>query len=393
MHSLLFVDDEKAILKSLMRLFFRRGLVLFFAEDGEEALKILAENHVDMVVSDMRMPKMDGHKLLKEVQRLYPDTIRFILSGHTDEREIYKAVLDGSAKMYLLKPWEPEKLFNFVMGTFELLDILEDKKIISLADKLKYLTVQQSVQRELYQFNEKEENTSKLAEAVEKDLGATAKVLQFVNSSYFDIKVGSVRQAVAYLGSNILKVILSNGEDFIKEESYDFSQENYSILLEQGNLTKRLLGIIYKTMLKKEFSEVAASAGLLHDIGLVLKGDKGVDHYFEMRDKTNSVAEEKLEATHEEIGGYLLKWWGIPEAIYEGALYHHSPLLASPANQELVCAIHLADYHAWKTLGRETPKLDNRIYQLLGINQDTYEAIIIEGLKAADSQEFGGVKL
>ena len=375
MHSLLFVDDEKAILKSLMRLFFRRGLVLYFAEDGEEALKILAENHVDMVVSDMRMPKMDGHKLLKEVQRLYPDTIRFILSGHTDEREIYKAVLDGSAKMYLLKPWEPEKLFNFVMGTFELLDILKDKKIISLADKLKYLTVRQSVQMELYQFNEKEENTSKLAVAVENDLGATAKVLQFVNSSYFDIKVGSVRQAVAYLGSSILKLILSNGEDFVKEEAYDFSQENYSILLEQANLTKRILGIIYKKVLKKEFSEVAASAGLLHDIGLVLESNY------------------EVEATHEEIGGYLLKWWGIPEAIYEGALYHHSPLLASLSNQELVCAIHLADYHALKTLGRGTPKLDNRIYQLLGINQDTYEAIIIEGLKVEDSKEFDEVKL
>ena len=388
MHSLLFVDDEKAILKSLMRLFFRRGLVLFFAEDGEEALKIMSENHVDMVVSDMRMPKMDGHKLLKEVQRLYPHTIRFILSGHTDEREIYKAVLDGSAKMYLLKPWEPEKLFNFIMGTFELLDILQEKKIINLADKLKYLAIQQSVQRKLYQFMDKEENTSKLVEAIENDLGATARVLKFVNSSYFDIKVGSVKQAVAYLGSNIVKVILSNGEDFLKEESYDVGQGNYSILQEQGNLTKRILGILYKKILKKEFSEVAAAAGLLHDIGLVLKDNRGIDNYFAIEDKISSVFDDNMEATHEEIGGYILKWWGIPEAIYESALFHHSPLLASPANQELVCAIHLADYHAWKTLGRETPKLDNRIFELLEIDQDKYEAIIIEGLNVEDSQEF-----
>lgn len=388
MHSLLFVDDEKAILKSLMRLFFRRGLVLFFAEDGEEALKIMSENHVDMVVSDMRMPKMDGHKLLKEVQRLYPHTIRFILSGHTDEREIYKAVLDGSAKMYLLKPWEPEKLFNFIMGTFELLDILQEKKIINLADKLKYLAIQQSVQRKLYQFMDKEENTSKLVEAIENDLGATARVLKFVNSSYFDIKVGSVKQAVAYLGSNIVKVILSNGEDFLKEESYDVGQGNYSILQEQGNLTKRISEILFNKILKKEFSEVAASAGLLHNIGLVLKGNQEIDDFCTIKDKTSSVFDDNMEATHEEIGGYILKWWGIPEAIYESALFHHSPLLASPANQELVCAIHLADYHAWKKLGRETPKLDNRIFELLEIDQDKYEAIIIEGLNVEDSQEF-----
>jgi len=78
MHSILFLDDEKAILKSLRRLFIGYDYKLFFAEDGNQALQIMSENAVEMVISDMRMPLMNGHKFLKEVRRLYPNTIRIV---------------------------------------------------------------------------------------------------------------------------------------------------------------------------------------------------------------------------------------------------------------------------------------------------------------------------
>lgn len=84
--SILFVDDEKAILNSIRREFFDSPYDVYIANGGREALDILEKNHIDLIVSDMRMPEMDGYELLKRVKLLYPEVTRLILSGFTDEK-------------------------------------------------------------------------------------------------------------------------------------------------------------------------------------------------------------------------------------------------------------------------------------------------------------------
>ena len=175
MRSILFVDDEKAILRSLKRLFFHSGWGLYLAEDGSEALRILSENHIDMVISDMRMPNMDGYKLLKEIRRLYPHTIRLILSGFSDEKEIYRAVLDGSAKNYLLKPWEPDKLKDFIKSTFELYDKLCDGKYLNYIENMRFLPTLHCVVEEINKMLEADADISEIAETIEMDPGLSAK--------------------------------------------------------------------------------------------------------------------------------------------------------------------------------------------------------------------------
>ena len=78
---ILFVDDEAQILKSIRRLFMDTEYEVITAESGSEALDILANNKIDLIVSDMRMPNMSGYELLREVKRRFPHIVRIILSG------------------------------------------------------------------------------------------------------------------------------------------------------------------------------------------------------------------------------------------------------------------------------------------------------------------------
>ncbi|MGC5699090.1 response regulator [Pseudomonas sp. NFXW11] len=108
--SLLLVDDEASILSSLRRLLRSEPYEVLLAESGARALEILAERPVDLVLSDARMPGMDGAALLARVRQLYPATRRILLTGYADLDTIVKAVNDGQIHQYLSKPWNDEEL-------------------------------------------------------------------------------------------------------------------------------------------------------------------------------------------------------------------------------------------------------------------------------------------
>src|SRR5580704_15475062 len=111
---ILFVDDEPLILQGLQRMLRgqRREWTMEFAENAEQALAQMEKAAFDVVVSDMRMPGMNGAQLLTEVMRLYPRTIRIILSGHADRDLILQCV--GSTHQYLSKPCDPEALKSVI---------------------------------------------------------------------------------------------------------------------------------------------------------------------------------------------------------------------------------------------------------------------------------------
>ena len=387
MHSILFVDDEKSILKSLRRLFISFNYELFFAEDGTQALQIMSETPIEMVISDMRMPLMNGHKFLKEVRRLYPNTIRIILSGFSDEKEIYKAVLDGSAKMYLLKPWEPVQLIDSISNLFEFKDRLESKHILNIIDKINDLPAVTDIYSKLCNLIENEGSIAEIAELIEEDPAISAKILQLINSAFYNKKIGSVKQAVVYLGINVIKnmVLSTSLFSYVATNSKAHFNQLFS---HQAILTNKILEFTYEEFLEKKLPVNYLTAGLLHDIGLVVMQKHFSDKYLNafkicsIQGRAIYEAESEMFAvTHQEIGGYLLEWWGIPYPIVESSLYHHDPLASSTVNRELVCAVHLADYYAWCYLGiKNLVKLDDRVFDLMGLNQERCESLVNEAL-------------
>lgn len=162
--TILFVDDEKNILSSLKRLF--RPLIenIMVAESGAEGLTMLEQAKVDIVVSDMRMPEMDGAEFLKQVAEKYPDTIRILLTGYADITSTIDAINKGSIYRYISKPWEDNDIRLTIQHALKS-KFLEKERI-----RLQALTKSQNI--ELKELNENlEERVKARTEEVRQTMG------------------------------------------------------------------------------------------------------------------------------------------------------------------------------------------------------------------------------
>ena len=141
-HSILCVDDEKNILNSLRRLLRQENYNLLTASSGAEGLKLLEETHVQLVISDQRMPEMSGVEFLSQVREKYPEIIRIILSGYTDVNSITDAINKGHIYKFLLKPWDEQNLFLEIRQALQKYDLVEDnqrlhQKVLTQNEELK----------------------------------------------------------------------------------------------------------------------------------------------------------------------------------------------------------------------------------------------------------------
>jgi response regulator RpfG family c-di-GMP phosphodiesterase len=127
-HTVLCVDDEKSIINSIKRLVRREGYRLLTAHSGHDGLKLLAENDVQVVISDQRMPEMNGTEFLKQVKELYPDVLRIILSGYTEVDSITEAINEGSVYKFFLKPWNDHNLKLEIRQALEQYDLIQVNK-------------------------------------------------------------------------------------------------------------------------------------------------------------------------------------------------------------------------------------------------------------------------
>lgn len=107
---ILIVDDEENILSSLKRLFRKEPYQILTAPSGEEGLEILGDHPVDLIISDLKMPQMNGIEFLKRAREKNSVPLRIILTGHADLKSIIQAIDQGEIYRFLLKPWDDEEL-------------------------------------------------------------------------------------------------------------------------------------------------------------------------------------------------------------------------------------------------------------------------------------------
>lgn len=210
--SVLFVDDERSILKSLERLFFYSDIDALFAHSGAEGLKILGNQPIDIVVSDMKMPEMDGHQFLRQVKKSFPGTTRIILSGYASENELFESIIDGSNSLYLLKPWKGEELKTTIEHIFAARDLYRNLSIFEFANKLENLSMIPGIYNSVSNLIEQDADISAIANVIEGDPTVTASVLRVVNSAFYNIKTASITQAITFLSLPVVKsIVLSCG--------------------------------------------------------------------------------------------------------------------------------------------------------------------------------------
>ena len=213
---IVFVDDDARVLDGLRRQFCRQRKAwnMRFAKSCADALRLLEERRADVVVSDMRMPVMNGAALLSEVQRQWPDTVRLILSGQT-ERMCPKDI--GVVHQFLQKPCSPEQILRAVTQTTERAALIESEELRGIASGLRSLPVLSDVHRRLLgRLNDPDSGMREICEIVEGDIGLSTKLLQMVNSAFFGLhtQVRSVSKAVTLLGLRNLKDLVVAGRVF-----------------------------------------------------------------------------------------------------------------------------------------------------------------------------------
>ena len=351
MKTILFVDDEPNILQGLRRMLrpLRKEWQMFFAEGAMEALAILDEQNVDIVVSDMRMPEYDGAYLLGEVQKRSPGTARIILSGHAEQEMAIRSV--AATHQFLAKPCDAETLRETVQRTCQLREMMADPELQRVATELGRLPSVPSIYQAMTaEMSQPEPDIKSVAAIIADDLAMSAKILQLVNSAFFGLRrsVSSIEQAVTYLGLNVIRSLVLSQSAF---RIFDGVQgaESVGSLSRRGQQVGTLARAIARTATDNAvMSEEAFQAGMLHELGkLIIASElpaeqRRIDAV--RRDGSTRADADRavLRVTHGELGGYLLGLWGLSDGIVEAIAYQAEPSRTALIGFAPVVAVHVA---------------------------------------------------
>lgn len=352
---ILFVDDEPRLLEGLQRSLrpLRKEWTASFAPGGEEALAVLACEPFDVIVTDMRMPGMDGASLLSEVTHRHPDVLRLVLSGQSDLESVVKSA--GVTHQYLSKPCSIETLKNAVNRAVSLRDLLTTSTLKQLVSRLGSIPSVPPLYLELTEcLKSPDASIEKAGAIIQKDMGMTAKVLQLVNSALFGAagRITSAADAVVYLGLDTIRALvltLHAFSEFQPGAAASFSiDELWQHSLATGALAERVIRTIPSST-AAQYDQMGM-VGLLHDVGRLVLAANLPESY----EQAHRLAEERrmvyweaerevFGSTHAEVGAYLFGIWGLPEAIVEAAAYHHMPARCPHPATAILTALHVAD--------------------------------------------------
>ncbi len=330
---ILFVDDEPKLLKGLERSLrgMRDQWEMHFVTGGPEALEAMARTPFDVVISDMRMPGMDGAQLLDLVRKRFSETVRMVLSGQADKDAIFRAI--RPTHQYLSKPCDIEELKQKLKCALALRDVLDSPELKQKVSQMEAVPSLPLLYRRLR--NELESTHPSLREVgdiVSRDLGMTAKLLQLVNSGFLGTAscLSSPQQAVSIMGiDNLRTTVLSGG---LFSELPEPLADSLAPLWKHAYTTAQYAQAIARC---EEASEVVVqncfAAGLLHEIGWIVLASTCGDQFEALCSKPNRdlpAAKQEKEifgGTHALVGAYLLGLWGLPYSVVDAVAGHHAP--------------------------------------------------------------------
>jgi HD-like signal output (HDOD) protein len=330
----LFVDDDPSILKSLKLVFHRERATwdTIYAPGADAALVELRAAPFDVVVSDMRMPTIDGAQLLEIVKDESPATFRIILSGDTPTAML-RAM--SASHVILGKPCDRATLRDAIMRAHAVARATGNPNVRALLGRIDKLP---SPPRTYLELTEVVENPRSglddVAAIVARDTALAAKVMQLASSAAFGRRGAmSLRAAVGLLGFELLRGVALTTTLFAPGKPG--LEELQEIALRAAAIARDLA--------PPALRDLAFVAGLLHDVGRIVLG--GLD------DKSVALAAE-LDIDPAQLGAHLLGMWGLPCEIVEAIACYRDPQRAAPAIQPLAAAIQAAVEQATEAVGR-----------------------------------------
>jgi putative nucleotidyltransferase with HDIG domain len=350
MKRILFVDDDAPVLSGLrVRLHrLRNRWDMHFVESGVAAVAELERSPFDVVVSDMRMPGMDGAELLRVVRDRWPETIRIILSGYAELQQVVRLV--PYAHQYYSKPCEAGQLENLIDRCLRLHELLSQPALRAVVGRVCNLPAMPQVYAKLQSMlADDDTSVHEVAQLISADAAIAAKVLQLVNSAFFRLarRITNIEQAVSHLGFAAIRNLVLSAEVFSR-----WPGRNTTCALDIDKLQSHVHAVAAAArslVADSTRADDALLAGLLHDIGYWVLAN-------ECRDALNdSLAVATLEhiplheaetrvigASHAQIGAYLLGIWGLPYPVIEAVAHHHTPHSVPQAEFEPLAALVVA---------------------------------------------------
>lgn len=336
MSNILFVDDDKNVLNGLRRR-LRSTCPEWntsFASSGAEALSLCDKSSFDVVVSDMRMPGMDGAELLERIQKINPDTVRIILSGYSDDEAILRTV--GPAQRYLAKPCDDKVLIETIRRTLEMRALLNKPDIRTIVGNIDALaSPPDTYMRLIDALEDPKAGNDKIAGIVSSDIALTAEVLKLTNSGYFALptKITSISHAVRMIGTDTLKSLTLFVGLFKSFEGPSTVGDLIMTLCRRSQQIGVAAALIAeKEQLDRDTCRLLPAIGMLSHIGSLILY---LYYYKEMEQVIARVETEKISileaekdqfgAAHPEIGAYLLGLWGFPDTVIQTVAHHHTP--------------------------------------------------------------------
>jgi putative nucleotidyltransferase with HDIG domain len=330
--SILFVDDEPEVLAGLRTRLHRLNAKweMQFADSGAAAIEKMQACPYDVIVTDMRMPGMDGARLLQIVSERWPQTVRIVLSGYAELQQTVRLV--PVAHQYLSKPCQPQQLENVIDRCLLLHELLNQPGLRSLVGRIRALPTLPRIYTALQGIVKDDSVTlAEVAELVGSDSALAARVLQMVNSAFFRLarRISNIEQAVSYLGFQSIRNLAMSIEIFSRWPGKGCAGLDLEKLQQHVHAVAAAANALAS---KTPIADDTLLAGLLHDIGywvLAQECPQDLTRAVELaasREIPLHVAEHQvLGASHAEIGAYLLGIWGLPYTVVEAVAHHHQP--------------------------------------------------------------------
>ncbi len=377
---ILFADEDRRLLD-----FLRLGLSrmaseweMEFVGDYRQAFEQVTKTDWDAVVVDLAMGGWSGVKVLIEARRRLPHALRVAISGYAEGIR-----LKAPAHQFLPKPFSPETLREHLQQVFNGQNLLGNSKLKDLLAGMQALPVLPSIYLELMEeLRAEEPSLYRVGEMAARDQGISTKLLQLVNSPFFGLSrtVSEPVDAALYLGVDMVKAVILPFKMFAQcscPAVRGFSQGHlWSHSWDVAMLAKRICG--YENM-DEQMGEEAFLAGLLHDVGILIYATNFPENFkatlelAERRQVPFWQAEDQIyNATHAELGAYLVNLWGISPSVVEAVCFHHRPSAAPLRGFSVLTAVHAANAII------QSPELEG------GESQATADLSYLQGLGMKD---------
>lgn len=371
------VDDEPGVLHMLgvcLRRLDPRWRVTEFSKPSQ-VLAAVRQNPPHLILSDQEMPEMTGTAMLEIVRQIAPTTIRIIISSHVGHAENL-----GIAHQHLSKPCALRDLESRIRRALAAQEALQNPQLARLAASLTSFPVLPSVYSDLVRELENEASSlERSAELLGRDGGILTRIIQAANSPLFrgQAPVSDPKTALLQLGTRNVKAIVLCMHVFQGYERLHFPEVPVELLWRHSCSTARLARELCRKTLGDGPANDAFFAGLVHDLGCLILMENHPESFRALCQEAQQegkplcqAEKEVFHAAHEDLSAFMLRLWGVPEAVAEAVTHHNAPWESPQADRfSPIVALYMADIVTRQQRPYDrllTPELDRNYLEAVG---------------------------